>query len=365
MPTSDPFTPRGILTAEQLKAYAAGKLDPAAMHEVELHLEADPLLRDAADGFAEAGAVGGSEVMRRHRPQGSTPSWIAWSLSAIVVVTAGIAIHYATRQAPRASLPHPTATQNTSTVTAPAEATIGSEEIRAAVEIPESLHIGHAPTEMHVRAARNDAASIPRDTTSHLTIDPVAPRRSGLPGAASSASPTPQRSHRPSFQLIYLQDLKLIHPQEVYGSSPLVDGTTTGVDARFTNAAERDQAQAQERRMPYLHFMDQALEKFVHNDHKGCLEDLRIVLDRYPDDVNALFYAGLCCYNLGLNDRAERLLDRAAKHTYQVFNEEADWYHALALDRLGRKDEARSAMVRIMQAKGFYAAHAAATIARQ
>ena len=81
--------------------------------------------------------------------------------------------------------------------------------------------------------------------------------------------------------------------------------------------------------------------------------------------MNALFYAGLCCYNLGLNDRAERLLDRAAKHTYQVFNEEADWYHALALDRLGRKDEARSAMVRIMQAKGFYAAHAAATIARQ
>ena len=103
--------------------------------------------------------------------------------------------------------------------------------------------------------------------------------------------------------------------------------------------------------------MDEALGRFAENDHKGCLDDLRFLLAQYPDDVNALFYGGLCAYNLGMYDRARALLHRAATHPVDVFNEEAAWYHALTLERLGA-DGALDAFVRISANEGFYAEQA-------
>ena len=109
----------------------------------------------------------------------------------------------------------------------------------------------------------------------------------------------------------------------------------------------------------YNAFMDDALDKFVRNDHKGCLEELRFLLNQYPDDVNALFYAGLCSYNLGLNVRAKDFLHRAATHPVDVFDEEAQWYYALTLERIGDRDAAQDAFDRISQQGGFYAPRAA------
>ena len=98
---------------------------------------------------------------------------------------------------------------------------------------------------------------------------------------------------------------------------------------------------------------DDALGSFVKNDHKGCLDDLRFLLDQHPDDVNALFYSGLCAYNLGLYDRARGFLQRAAGHPVDVFDEEAAWYYALTLDRL-KDPGAHDAFQRIANGDGFY-----------
>jgi tetratricopeptide (TPR) repeat protein len=115
---------------------------------------------------------------------------------------------------------------------------------------------------------------------------------------------------------------------------------------------------AEQRQMRYTPFMEEALSKFVRNDHKGCLEDLRFLMGQYPDDVNALFYAGLCCYNLGMNERAKEFLQRAATHPVSLFDEEATWYHALSLERLGDGDQARIEFARIAKAGGYYAERA-------
>jgi hypothetical protein len=363
MTTPDPFAPRGTLSPELLKAYAEGRLEGSAAHEVELHLEADPLLREAVEGYRMPGAVAGVATLGSHRPNGAGTSWAAWALSAIVIATAGIALHYGTNSAAdnaqdttqRATVPSPSPD---------AEGNIAPQEIQAAIEIPESLHIGHSATERHVLSAISVQASAPVDTATHVVLDAVAPRHTTAPAGAHAEAVVPEKHRHPSLQLVYLHDLKLIHPKELYGRSPVVDATATGVDARYSSATDRDQARAQERRMAYLTFMDEALEKFAHNDHKGCLEELCFVLDQYPDDVNALFYAGLCCYNLGMDKRAEQLLQRAATHTFPVFDEEAEWYHALALQRLGENDAAHQAFQRIAQEKGFYAERAGAKAQR-
>ena len=123
---------------------------------------------------------------------------------------------------------------------------------------------------------------------------------------------------------------------------------------RYSSLSEEQGTRTEERRIAYLTFMDDAFEKFDNTDHKECLEDIRCVQQQYPDDANALFYAGLCSYNLGMNSRAETLLAQAATHPIRVFDEKAEWYNALALERLGRNAEARTAFTRIAAAPHFY-----------
>ena len=110
--------------------------------------------------------------------------------------------------------------------------------------------------------------------------------------------------------------------------------------------------------MAYLEFMDEALGHFVRNDHRRTLEELRFLLDQYPDDVNALFYSGLSNFHAGRYRAARTQLKRAATHDVDVFREEAEWYHALTIERSGDVSAAQKEYERIAEQGGFYAERA-------
>jgi hypothetical protein len=365
--THDHFTPLGTVSREELVAYAEGRLDTTAANEVERHLEADPLLREAMEGLQHPGALAGLSSLQVRAPRAGTSSWMSWSLSAILVAAVGTAVYVALPE--EATPKHAPTVAATMTPIEPAEpptdmAEPDSLEVAVAVELPESLHIGHARTDLHSIAQANTTTepnTIPLERQQLEPVEPKAIREVGRDGTPVVTTAGPRR---PSLQLVYLHDLKLLHPKELYGRSPNIDRMTGGVDARFATAEEQALAQGTERRIAYLSFMDEALEKFVQNDHKGCLEELSFVLNQYPEDVNALFYAGLCSYNLGLHARAERYLDRAARHTSRVFDEEAEWYHALALERSGKKENAIMEFERIARSGSFYAGRAFAKLKR-
>lgn len=365
MTTHDRFAPRGTLSPEQLKAYAEGRLNGAAAHEVEEHLEADPLLREALDGLRMPGALTGLEALASRRPRNKGTGRVAWMMSAIVLVTAGVTWYTMRPSTEPGSAPGvvPQAV-NEQPITAAADA-IQPAEIHAAVELPESLQVGHAPTDRHARAQFTRAQGTAPLPVERVVVDTTVPRTIAPPPALDSTRKAVERQPRTSLQLVYLHDLKMLHPKEIYGRDPVVELLARGVDARFGAAEEQQRARGEERRLAYLTFMDEALENFVRNDHKGCLDELRFVLGQYPDDVNALFYAGLCCYNLGLNARAVRFLDRAANHAFDTFHEEAEWYHALALERMGNTSEAQADYQRIAAEGGFYAERAKAKVAEK
>lgn len=358
----DRFAPRGTLSRKDLMAYAEGRLDPAAAHSVERHLEADPLLHEAAEGLRQPGALSGLQRLHAHAPRAGGHPWLGWTLSvAVVLLVAGtVSLFVAdvpsappTRLVAEAAVPvTPDPTPNN---TPPA---LTTAEIGAAMEIPESLHIGHATTDRHSIVQVHTLRSAEFEPVERIALDPMNRKGTSIvPNMESEAMSTP-RVRKASMQLIYLHDLKLLHPKEMYGRSPEIEPLSSGVDARFVDAPAQRAAQGEEHRIAYLAYMDDALEKFIHEDHKGCLEELLFVLVQYPEDVNALFYAGLCCYNLGLDQRAERYLRMAAEHRFRVFDEEADWYHALAMERTGQYDSAHIAFDRIARSTSFYAERA-------
>lgn len=362
MPTrthsSGPFAPRGTLTREQLLAYAEGRLPPAGQHDVELHLEQDPLLREAVEGLRMPGASAALGELGATRPTPPTNA-TAWWAGGGALIAVLLALGWWSSRNGASEKPGTEVPQATLSTEGPAymheEAPLAPAEIAAAEERPAAERIGHEPRALHTSAM---TLAVEREQG----IERVDPRRSAMDLAAPGPDLRPVRPVRSSRQLLFLHDLKLVHPQELYKNDPVMRLADAHVAARHQDVRAQDSLRAENVMLAYTAFMDEALGRFARNDHKGCLDDLRFLLDQYPDDVNALFYGGLCAYNLGLHDRALRLLGRAATHKVDVFDEEAAWYHALTLERLGGTEAARAAFARIASQGGFYAEQAASRI---
>ncbi|MBK8226156.1 MAG: hypothetical protein IPK70_03140 [Flavobacteriales bacterium] len=366
MPTrtldTNPLAPRRPLSRDELQAYAEGRLDPERRRAVEDHIEADALVRDAADGLSMPGSPAGLKELDALRPRaGAAAARWWWAGAAAVIALLAIWQYWPVQVQERAIAG--SASDPVMREAAPMEP-MRADEIAAASEQPESLRIGHEPLALHANpAAKQRIAGTAQRLERDESIEPIAPREVVIERPAGTARPLVVRKAKSSRQLVFLHDLKLVHPTELYTADPVLALSDAGVAARFADAGSAGAADKPVL-MTYLGFMDDALGRFAQNDHKGCLDDLRFVLSQYPDDANALFYAGLCSYNLGMHARARVLLHRAAVHPVDVFDEEAAWYHALTLEKLGERDAAREAFARIAAQGGFYAEAASTRLGR-
>ncbi|MBK8499865.1 MAG: hypothetical protein IPL52_13870 [Flavobacteriales bacterium] len=345
-----PFDTTGTPSREQLLAYAQGRLSPEQQHEVEAHLERDPFLREAMEGLQLPGALAGLNKLNDTRPTsgyGISKAWWIGGAAAVLVATIGIMWYVSNDAGSPVLAEEPSPVQEAQEGPNTDNAPIASAEIIAATEQPAGDRIGHERMALHTREAAR--LVLPRDPGATR----VDPRPFGLQHEVDSARPLNHRGPHHSVQLLFLHDLKIVDPREIYGNDPQLDLDEVHVAARYAEATQRDSARSQDVHAAYTAFMDEALARFKDNDHKACLDDLRFLLDQYPDDVNALFYAGLCAYNVGLHERARTLLHRAATHPIDVFDEEAAWYYALTLERMSDPG-APEAFQRIAAADGFY-----------
>jgi hypothetical protein len=356
----DPFTPPGPVDRALLEAYVRGTLDARARHRVELAMQDDPLVREAVEGLLMPGAVEGLQRLPA-RPPGAAPSmamrWTAGVL-AVAALTAGLLL---VREDPR---PTPPVTALPAVPDRPyrADSAIAAvaAELQRAEPPPHAEHIGHA------RSLDPPVAAPPPPSDTITT--PVLPIRRDtmvvIP-APEPAAPAPAAERRPRSdrKLAYVHDLELVDPSELYPRSPLMTDLS-GVPAGYADAEDRQRRTEPPRTMRYLDLMDQALGKFVRDDHRGCLEDLLFLLAQYPKDVNARFYAGLCCYNLGLSDRAAAYMQAVLDDPIDTFHEEAAWYLALSMERAQGMDQARPCFQRVADGGGFYAAQARARLHR-
>lgn len=351
--TTHPFasTPPG---AEQLRAYVQGRLAPAEQHAVERALEADPLLREAMEGLREANAVDRIDRLEGHRP-GAGAGVVRWGIGVGIVVVAISAWLWTNTRHEDGSTPAPLSTEHSAATSDPVDSTaiapLPAVAIAAAHELPVAEQIGHRPDERHSIATAPAIAREPAPERLQERLPDTATLR-------SAPDNTPLRATSPAPRLLYLHDLKLVHPSALYPRTPEVALEPGGLDARYADRSGQTRQSEPPRMQAYIPFVDAALERFAAADHKAALTELQFLLGQYPNDVNAQFYGGLCCYNLGLYPRALQLLQRAADHPVTAFDEEADWYVALTLQRLQRTAEAQAAFVSIAERGGFYAERA-------
>ncbi len=100
---------------------------------------------------------------------------------------------------------------------------------------------------------------------------------------------------------IYLSDLKLVDYRQ-YRDKPVISAKTfilSGVPAdQETPDGESTETEWSTLQIPYIDYLKKTQLLFSKENYKGALTRYLTILETYPDDLNALFYSGLCYYNL-------------------------------------------------------------------
>ena len=160
---------------------------------------------------------------------------------------------------------------------------------------------------------------------------------------------------------IYLNDFKLldyrfyrarpdIHSEQIILSGTPADNGLENVEIDKNNWKAID--------IPYHDYIEQTVEQFKNGNYKQTLNRTQHILNFYPDDINALFYGGLCLYNLNEMDQAIESFLKVTSNPFDNFDEEAQWYIANAYELKNEKSKAREWFLLIVNQKGFYAKQA-------
>jgi tetratricopeptide (TPR) repeat protein len=157
---------------------------------------------------------------------------------------------------------------------------------------------------------------------------------------------------------IVLSDLLLID-YRAYRSKPSITIETmllTGLPANEEKATSEEPTSTWTKQdIPYIDYLSKSIQFFSKGKTKKALERFEVILKTYPDDLNALFYGGLCYYNLGQFNQAKQNFETCLNNEFLNFNEEANWYLMKSLKELGEETKAKALYNKIKKEGGFYA----------
>lgn len=162
---------------------------------------------------------------------------------------------------------------------------------------------------------------------------------------------------------VYYHHLKAIDYSQ-YRSKPEVkieQIILSGVPANYESEEDIQSATESKTKtvmIPYMDYLDRTLSYLEKEKWKQALSRCEEILATYPDDINAIFYSGLCYYNLQQYQKACDRFSSCVQLNWANFNEEATWY--LAKSRLANKEKniAKELFTAIRDNKGYYAKQA-------
>jgi hypothetical protein len=165
---------------------------------------------------------------------------------------------------------------------------------------------------------------------------------------------------RLSIPIIYLHNLKVMNFTKKYAVDPQLFEVYSSLHPRYANPNEKgiEQIYSDVDTVLYQDLLASAMENFSRGSYKRCVEQLSVILEKYPNDDNALFYAGLA--NAELNDLKGSigLLKKLSVQSKSAFYEEANWHLALTYLKGDNLKEGNDRLLKIAEGKGFYSSQA-------
>lgn len=157
---------------------------------------------------------------------------------------------------------------------------------------------------------------------------------------------------------LYILDFKVID-YSAYRNAFEMEDVKSGVPAKFSNEEKSNVTLTEETKsIGYDNYLTVTLELLQQEQWEDALSRFRVILKNYPKDLNASFYAGLSCFNLGKYEQAKLYFENAYAADMYNFYEEAKWFESLCLAYSKKMNEARRIWKSIVAYNGFYASSA-------
>lgn len=378
------------LTKEEMQAYLDGNLSPEEMHKIELKMASDELNDDAMEGFSQTpGALAGFTAIENNfknfhgaHAAGASSAGSAFGTSMIVsfsiaIVTAlGLSIanesfNSIEQEDCRNNLQAQVNISQTednidqSVYESVKEEAIVEAEIEAELaDVKPTIENKQITSE--IAMAIQQEAEQPVDDKSNETeeeesfkVEPIT-----IESPQTIAALPTKSIAKSNVSAIFLHNLKVVDVSSLYANKIRVRNMNDVSGTRVYNsdrAAIRDNSaiiSGPYIYVDYLEYIDDAMRDFENNKFKQALKSYRVILEHYPDDINAFFYGALCYYNLGKSEKAIVYLERVKLSQINTFDLEADFYIAKSLAQAGKIDEAKAAFLKIEKEGEFYAKRA-------
>ena len=153
---------------------------------------------------------------------------------------------------------------------------------------------------------------------------------------------------------VFIQDLLVIDYRHYRKRDPIKLKTElTGTPANLAQKSKEDEL-INELDISYMNFLSKTLKLFNKKSFQEAIINFEIILSKYPDDVNALFYESIALYNLGINNEAIRRLKQLELAPYSNFQEEQQWYLLLCYKADKQQELFNTLRSKIIKSKGYY-----------
>jgi tetratricopeptide (TPR) repeat protein len=161
---------------------------------------------------------------------------------------------------------------------------------------------------------------------------------------------------------VYLNELKSVDYRSIREDKPiqLLQELPLGTPA---NQEDKEKSKSIDeelitKKIDYIDYLKQSQWLFSKNKFKKALKRYLIIIEQYPEDVNAHFYSGLCYHNLGQYEKAITHFDQSYSISLGNFREEALWFKAKAFLKQGKQQNASTILKSIEEEGGFYSEEA-------
>jgi TolA-binding protein len=337
-------TYRSGLSREQINSY--GKASSSDRRKTEGAVT-DGFDQDALDGWTEAGITTTSMKHADQRFRMKNPSLLIGSIAVAVAITGTILFLNIGNETNLAQKQVELSVEQTDAIL--------PVSIDTLQELPEKEQIQIASirnTQREINEQPEDAPLTVVEDLPTVVLEPI----------ELKSEATPQKiSIQKTAKEIYLHDLKLIDYSQ-YRSKPVIPterivltGTPADEEKKDEQETETEITQVD---IPYMDYIDKTMDYVNRGKWKQSLQRLQLILETYPDDVNAHFYAGLCCYNLQQFVDAQQHFASCLQLSFNNFNEEAAWYLAQSMLANGEKSNAKEMLILIRDQKGYYSKQA-------
>lgn len=373
------FNEQHPVTRQEMEAYLSGRLSPSEMHNIELKLESHAMSTEALEGFQNHPEAINSvdeinaNIQARLQKQKSwtvNHTLIAAGIAGVLVLSGGYFFNnivqsdtFLTEKTPDKPTTIPPSEVHF-IISEPIVITKEIErELEEANELPTEQQITAEFIELHQPLTIETDGILNDDRTDSLVesiieLEPLTPIISGQTKEIRA-----EKIVRSNIKVAYLHHFLVVDYSDLYTAGIVNEviqhdvnsGTPVWLEHKNdeVNAVNQDPI-VQTVKVPYLEFLKDAQLKYKKNQYKTSLKDYHRILKQYPQDVNALFYGGLCYYNLNKPNRAIQYFDNVINNSVNTFQQEGEFYKALSLLALNKFGQGNGLLQQIIEKGGYY-----------